>query len=275
MEWELRIILGIIGVIIIGYVAYDAWKRSRKAKQRGFDLTDLGHEDFRDGEGFDRDGIGQVRVIKLEPDQVKDSESSVKPRGIQEPEDSGQAQPLDEEPIIATRDERLLVEDELGPKDHGIVEDDDTEDYFSEPELIFSLTLENKEQPFNGGELLQLLIEKGCRFGEMDIFHRYKSAQNTKQKYFSIANAFKPGVFDLDTMSSQEFAGISFFMGIPGAYEPEVAYQTMVQTARELKNALGGKLMDSSRSVFTDQTFQHELEQIKEYKRKKLMKAHS
>lgn len=254
MEWELRIILGIIGLIIIGVVAYDAWRRARKNKAKGLDLSGIPGEDYRDGEGFDRDGIGEVRVIKKETaESPSDNEGDTE----------------QEETIIASRDERLLVEE-----NESITTNDDEEEYAGEPELIFSLTLVNKEQPYKGAELLQLLIEKGCRFGDMDIFHRYKSAQNSKQKYFSIANAFKPGVFDLDTMNTEEFAGISFFMGVPGAYEPEIAYQTMVQTAREMKKELGGKLMDSSRSVFTEQTFQHELEKIKEYKRKKLTKVH-
>jgi cell division protein ZipA len=269
MEWELRIILGIIGAIIIGFVAFDAFKRNRETKRKSFDFTGVTDDDYRDGEGFDRDGIGQVRVIKLD---ANDRQSDNYEPSNDRPSNNGyqhETSDLCDESIIASREERLLVEESADALD------DENEDYLAEPELIFSLTLVNKEQPFSGAELLQLLIEKGCRFGEMDIFHRYKSAQNTKQKYFSIANAFKPGIFDLDTMSSQTFAGISFFMGVPGAYEPEIAYQTMVQTARELKQALGGKLMDSSRSVFTEQTFQHELEQIKEYKRKKLTKAHT
>lgn len=257
MEWELRIILGIIGLIIIGVVAFDAWRRVRNGKSKGLDLSGLPDEDFRDREGFDRDGIGEVRVIKKTPRETH-SETS-------ETIDNNRV----DEPIIASRDDRLILEDQ-----DSLSTENEEEEYSGDPELIFSLTLVNQEQPYKGAELLQQLIEKGCRFGEMDIFHRFKSAQNNKQKFFSVANAFKPGVFDLDTMNNENFAGISFFMGVPGAYEPETAYQTMVQTAREMKKELGGKLIDSSRSVFTEQTFQHELEKIKEYKRRKLTKVH-
>ncbi len=142
-----------------------------------------------------------------------------------------------------------------------------------EPELIFSLTLVcDPEQLFSGSEILAALVEHGCRYGDMNIFHRFESAQATHRKLFSVANAFNPGTFHIDTMGQEDFKGISFFMGVPGSYQPENAYETMVNTARSLQERVGGKLMDSSRSVFTEQTHQHELEKIKDYKRKMLVK---
>jgi len=266
MEWQLRIILGIIGAIIIGLVAFDGLRRNRRKKGKTTPLPKIDPEQ-RDREGFDFTGVGEARVISSDPSLA---ETVRYEQGMPEKDLSkGQmtASGDDDLHITASRDESFQAEEPLTiDRDEELYPDSD------EPELIFSLTLVN-EEAFNGQELLSALVENGCRFGEMNIFHRFKSAKEPKQKLFSIANAFNPGVFDLDTMPNEAFKGISFFMGVPGGTEPEFAYKTMVETARQLKSSIGGKLMDSSRSVFTDQTYHHELEKINDYKRRKLAKA--
>ncbi len=255
MEWQLRIILGIIGVVIIGIVAYDGWRRNRKKKAARMELSGLKVDpESRDSAGFDMDGIGEVRVKSLDETEMPIDQDN---------------QLDDNEHIIATRDDKIVID-----KSNAISSDEeDVVDPDVEPELIFSVTLLAPDEAYSGEALLQALVERGCRHGDMDIFHRYKSPQETRLKYFSVANAFQPGTFDLNNMPSEMFKGISFFMGVPGSAEPEIAYQTMVETARAIKGSLGGKLMDSSRSVFTEQTRQHEIEQIKEYKRRNLTKV--
>lgn len=268
MEWQLRIILGVIGVIIIALVAFDGFRRSKKRKH-GVNLPKMDPEQ-RDHEGFDYTGVGEVRVVSHDDPSL--AETVRYERGIPESEQVADASD-DDLHITASREDGFAANEPISTHDEADDYDDSSFDESAEPELIFSLTLVNDAEMFNGQELLSALIETGCRFGDMNIFHRFKSAQQPQQKLFSIANAFNPGVFDLDTMPNEHFKGISFFMGVPGGTEPENAYQTMVATARQIKQALGGKLMDSSRSVFTEQTFGHELERIKEYKRKKLTKA--
>ncbi len=54
------------------------------------------------------------------------------------------------------------------------------------------------EGGFKGPALLQNILESGLRFGEMDIFHRHESMAGHGEVLFSMANAVKPGVFDLD-----------------------------------------------------------------------------
>ncbi|WP_144394055.1 cell division protein ZipA [Pleionea sediminis] len=260
MEWELRIILGVLGAAVVGYVAYDGWRRSQKGKQKS-SIPEMRNSrdvsEARDNGGFDMDGIGEVRVKKL---GERESDFAT----------NHQTENSATESLVATRDDPITV---TSQQDSFSAMEEEPVDPDVEPELIFSVTLLAPEEGFAGEKLLQLLIERGCRFGDMNIFHRYKSPQATNKKYFSIANAFEPGTFDVQTMANETFKGISFFMGVPGSYEPDTAYQTMVDTARALKDEFGGKLMDSSRSVFTDQTRQHELEQIKEYKRRQLTQS--
>ena len=299
MEWELRIILGIIGAVIIGYVAFDGWRRSQKAKQARQEIKDLVNvdQDARDRQGFDYLGVSEPRTIKQSSANEQDSDNSaseidnasVRPSvsNTNADQSSDKLSANKAEQIVITEDdaitadrhtmssggeEHLTAEPLVKSSDKSSSKHTDTVTH-QEPELIFSLTLLSQETPFNGDALLQRLIEFGCRFGDMNIFHCCKTPGNDSEKYFSVANAFNPGVFDLDNMSQESFKGVSFFMGIPGAYEPEVAYKKMVETARALQKEFGGKLMDSSRSVFTEQTYQHEKEQINDYKRKSLTRS--
>ena len=46
MEWELRIVLAVIGALIIGFVAFDGWRRSQKNRQTRADLPTVPDEDF-------------------------------------------------------------------------------------------------------------------------------------------------------------------------------------------------------------------------------------
>ena len=56
----------------------------------------------------------------------------------------------------------------------------------------------DEEDGFKGPALLQNILESGLRFGEMDIFHRHESMAGNGEVLFSMANALKPGTFDLD-----------------------------------------------------------------------------
>jgi len=89
---------------------------------------------------------------------------------------------------------------------------------------------------------------------------------------FSLANALKPGIFDLDDMTSFQTRGITLFMILPGPKEPLKSYKLMLDTAQHLASELNGQLVDNSRSVLTQQTIQHFSEQIQDFERRKLSK---
>ncbi len=143
-----------------------------------------------------------------------------------------------------------------------------------EQDLIFSVTLLAKEEtPFSGYDVLQCLVENGFKHGEMNIFHLYKNPQNKTGKLFSVANAFNPGIFNLDTMSEDTVKGLTFFMAISGFNEPEAGYRKMVETVNKCQIQLGGQMVDSTKSTFTEQTYRYDIEKIIEYKRRKLVSA--
>lgn len=138
-------------------------------------------------------------------------------------------------------------------------------------DIIVLHAMAAKDQPFKGRELQELLLACDCRFGKMDIFHRFENG-DTGAEQFSIVNMVEPGTFDLDDIENFSTPGVSFFMRLPGPQEPHEALTCMVETARCLVKNLQGNLKDEQRSTLTDQTVEHYRDRINAHKKRQLMK---
>jgi len=104
----------------------------------------------------------------------------------------------------------------------------------------------------------------------MDIFHRHESMAGNGEVLFSMANALKPGTFDLDDIEGFSTRAVSFFLSLPGPRHPKQAFDVMVAAARKLAHELGGELKDDQRSVMTAQTIEHYRQRIVEFERRQL-----
>lgn len=125
---------------------------------------------------------------------------------------------------------------------------------------------------FDGRELLQYLLESGLRFGDMNIFHCHRREGDRDVLQFSMANAVEPGTFDIDHMEKEQFAGVTFFLKLPGPGKPMAALEVMLDTVRRLADALDGELKDEQRSVLTPQTMEHMRQRVQEFERR--MRVH-
>ncbi|MNJ52159.1 Cell division protein ZipA [compost metagenome] len=137
-------------------------------------------------------------------------------------------------------------------------------------EVLVISVISRDEGGFKGPALLQNILESGLRFGEMDIFHRHESMAGNGEVLFSMANAVKPGVFDLDDIDHFSTRAVSFFLGLPGPRHPKQAFDVMVAAARKLAHELNGELKDDQRSVMTAQTIEHYRQRIVEFERRAL-----
>ncbi|MGJ8646172.1 MAG: cell division protein ZipA [Marinomonas colpomeniae] len=189
-----------------------------------------------------------------------------------------------EEPdVLDTHDnedyERSYSEVDIGQvTPQGIVDDidDDFEDDDNVAEIeevIVINILAPEDQNFSGMELLQLILNCGMRYGEMDIFHRHEDGFDRGRVQFSMANAIEPGTFDLDTMGEGECPGVSFFMGLPGPKNSMKAFDFMLETSQTLVRNLGGELRDERRTPMSDQTIAHCRQRIRDFERRRLMRT--
>jgi len=258
MDIELLIVLIIVGAVIVGAVVVDGRRKKHKEAESAEEFNQDALDemmDIRDTGGFDLNGVGLSRII-----------------GDDDFTDLG-------EPLIATRDDEPVSSDEIltATRDPDIETETETahqgSSEQSEPELIITLSvLSRSEDGFVGDKLLHCMLSRGLRFGEMNIFHRHKNTAGNGGVQFSLANALKPGIFDLDDMTSFQTRGITLFMILPGPKEPLKSYKLMLDTAQHLASELNGQLVDNSRSVLTQQTIQHFSEQIQDFERRKLSK---
>ncbi len=135
-------------------------------------------------------------------------------------------------------------------------------------EVIVVHLIARRGEPFAGNELLRMLLESGLRYGQMNIFHRHVKVDGKDQLQFSMANAVEPGTFDLDTMEDKTFAGVTFFMKLPGPTDAIGSLDKMLSICKRLASELNGELKDEQHSVLTPQTMEHLRQRVQEFERR-------
>jgi len=113
---------------------------------------------------------------------------------------------------------------------------------------IYSLRLmSSAPERFSGRTLRLALAGEGFAFGPFDIFHKPASDGRV---IVSASSLTKPGTFDLMSMDSQRFLGVSLFVVLPGPLAPRAAIDAMFNSGRELAARLDALLQDDhGRSV--------------------------
>ncbi|MGA7538894.1 MAG: cell division protein ZipA C-terminal FtsZ-binding domain-containing protein [Steroidobacteraceae bacterium] len=101
---------------------------------------------------------------------------------------------------------------------------------------------------FAGRPLRLALAAEGFLFGKFSIFHK---PDEMNRAVLSAASLTRPGAFDLDTMDSQRYAGLSLFAVLPGEKSPPQAFEELLAAARNLNERLQGALQDERGSPLT------------------------
>ena len=101
---------------------------------------------------------------------------------------------------------------------------------------------------FAGRSLRQALAAEGFVLGRFAIFHK---PDETQRAVLSAASLTRPGTFDVETMDSQHYGGLSLFAVLPGPKPPPQAFDELVDTARNLNERLCGILQDEQGSPLT------------------------
>ena len=281
MEIGLREWLIVIGIIVIAGILFDGWRRMRGGKGKLKFRLDRSFSNLPDDEeGSSAEVLGPARVLETQKEPQLDEHDlpamsaardrperpereSKRNKRKDEPQQGDLNLDVDGPNLFSARDDDFP--DDKPPQ--RITEDKDLPPV--EEVLVISV-ISRDESGFKGPALLQNILESGLRFGEMDIFHRHESMAGNGEVLFSMANAVKPGVFDLDDIDHFSTRAVSFFLGLPGPRHPKQAFDVMVAAARKLAHELNGELKDDQRSVMTAQTIEHYRQRIVEFERRAL-----
>jgi cell division protein ZipA len=125
--------------------------------------------------------------------------------------------------------------------------------------VIYVLAL---DEPFAGQGLLEVLLEGGMTFGEMDIFHQL---DDRAAQLFSLASAVEPGTFNLSSIDQFSTPGVTLFMRVHELAAPLQVLDSMLSVANTIAQELNGEVQDETRSVMTPQTIEHCRQSIMEF----------
>ena len=275
MDIGLREWLIVIGIIVIAGILFDGWRRMRGGKGKLKFKLDRNLANLPDVDDDSNELLGPARVVNRnnEPQLNETDPPAVNAReGIREPAAKrrhkeprqGDLHFAAEEPVPTLLDP-VVGEDDESEKGPEVARDQSPVE-----EVLVINVLARDPGGFRGPALLQNILESGLRFGEMDIFHRHESMAGNGEVLFSMANAVKPGTFDLDDIDHFTTPAVSFFLGLPGPRHPKQAFDVMVAAARKLASELNGELKDDQRSVLTAQTIEHYRQRIVEFERRQM-----
>ena len=131
---------------------------------------------------------------------------------------------------------------------------------------IISLALLAPDQkPYGGYELLQSLLSNSLRFGEKQIFHRFKSSQPDSEILFSCASIAQPGTFDLGNMGGFSTPGLVLFFDSAKVNDPKHTFSLLLQTLDSMIDDMGGRVYDDKRQPFTKHGLHDVHQQIDQY----------
>ncbi|GIU47833.1 cell division protein ZipA [Shewanella sairae] len=293
---NLQLVLLLIGAIAIIAVLVHGFWSIRKQQPKGYKqgaMADISRE-RRDADGFDYDGIGEVRVIKANSmDAAAIPEHEPKVSVAEEVDNSFELSQEPQAKVSKTRVEPSLsaeapgstneelplqaslfaTEEQVEELAAAVVEPTPTqesvtkvtqEEELADPRDVLVLHVVAKDgEELNGAELLPCLLTLNFKFGEMNIFHRHEDNAGTGKVLFSMANMVKPGVFDPDSMEQFTTQGVVLFMTLPCHGDALMNFSIMLNSAHQIADDLDGVLLDGGRDEWLESTKQDYIQRIR------------
>ena len=184
-----------------------------------------------------------------------DSLPASTPEPIPAPEKSAIDHSVDEVPAKAPPARKA-------PKIEEDQSDEETAAPIRKPEMFVVIYVLALDEPFLGQGLVEVLLDSGMTFGEMDIFHQL---DDRGAQLFSLASAVEPGTFDLSSLDQFSTPGISLFMRVHELAAPLQVLDSMLSVANRVAQELNGEVRDETRSVMTPQTIEHCRQSLTEF----------
>jgi len=235
---ELRIILGVLGVVVIALIYY--FGRPKKPGQGKRILFKRGGARIEPTLG---EGEAEQGELKVNRDEVSDEFHT-----FGEARSNGSA-------VLETappRDAHVGVRPPQQPIERIVT--------------LFVTTRGAETIP--GSDLVVAAEKAGLQFGNMNIFHRPVAGRPEAGPIFSVANMVKPGSFDMSKIDELQTPGVTFFMTLPGPLPALDAWDAMLPCAQRLAELLDGNVLDEERNALGRQRVAHIRDELRAFDRK-------
>jgi len=198
----------------------------------------------------------ELAGVEQPSEPVAEPEPELEPEPLQEPEYEPEPDTVASAPSGPERDEpEPQYQEDTRPVEELVI--------------IHVMARDGGELP--GGDLLELLIRAGLRFGPLDIFH-YRNPKG--QMEFSLANCVQPGTLNPDAMDQFTTPGVTLFMQLPLHADMMEAFDHMYEMALFLAKHLDAVVVDEEHSTVTPQRVEHYRERLRNFARSQLIQAH-
>ena len=269
---ELRVIIGVIGLIVMALIFFLGGPRKKKAATTGrrtmLRLDDelpngrfepsLGDPDAEQVQSeFDIDDDGDLPVDRFGSAQGDDDfpemHADQAPRRAGYPSGASRQGRQDPEMAPAPRSGTRTT---LGVRPVGPID-----------RIVTLYVSARSGETFNGSDLVVAAEKAGLQFGDMNIFHRMAPGKFEKGPVFSMATMTKPGNFDMKQIAQLSTPGITLFMTLPGPMSALDAWDTVLPTAQRMAELLDGVVLDEQRHVLGRQRIAHLRDELRGWDR--------
>lgn len=111
----------------------------------------------------------------------------------------------------------------------------------AERQIVALRVVPRGAERFAGRSVRQALVGEGFLHGPMEIFHLPREDGHV---LVSAAGLTRPGVFRLDAMDAERYAGINLFAVLPGALPAEELFDCLIEATRGVAARLNADLRD-------------------------------
>lgn len=229
MELQHALIIASVVIVLVVALVDGARRAAAKnaARQQEDDLKGVNKDEYFD------DGVGEVRILTQKQEPKLDESSLFN-------QSSGHVQPS----ILSPKEPELPAA----------------------PDLVVALNvIADDDNEFNGPVLFQQIVAMNLKFSDMGIFHRYEQIQGHSQIQFSLANAIKPGTFDVNNIASFYTPGVCLFLTVPGPSNPLESFDYMLEAAQSIARAFKGTVLDGQRNLLSASKIKEYRQQLQKY----------
>jgi cell division protein ZipA len=252
----LRLILLILGLVVVAGVWLFAREQGRRKVRH--QARTAGREPVLGMGGKTPPDLDEERL----GEELARMETVLREEGRPVPEPEPEPEPAPAEPVIISASRSRARKEPARPTTAS------TPAEFQQDKIVTLHIMAPAHSPFRGKDLLRAFALTGLEYGDMNIYHRFISADGQPRNAWVLANLVNPGTFDPEQMDGFSTPGVSLFLRLPGPVEGVRALDDMVETARRLASELNGELRDETRSALSRQRTEHLRSEVLEFERK-------